>query len=95
MVFIYVYYRTDPAQALLAAARIDALLATMAVHCATPPRRLQRCDDASTWMEVYESNADVTAFAAALDAAAATHGCTAFIQGERHLECFAEAGSPP
>lgn len=95
MASLYVYYRIDPAQALLAAARIDALLAAMAVHCAMPPRRLRRCDDASTWMEVYEGIADRAAFAAALDAAAAAQGCAAFIQGERHPECFAEAGSTP
>jgi hypothetical protein len=92
---IYVYYRIDPAQAMLAAARIDALLDTMAAHCATPPRRLQRCDDASTWMEVYEGIVDRTVFVAALDAAVATQGCAAFIQGDRHLECFAEADTTP
>lgn len=95
MASLYVYYRIDPAQALRAAAGIDAMLVTMAAHCRVPPRRLQRCDDASTWMEVYEGIADRAAFAAALDAAAAAQGCAAFIQGERHLECFAEAGSTP
>lgn len=95
MASIYVYYRIDPVQALLAAARIDALLGAMAAHCATPPRRLQRCDDASTWMEVYEGIADQAAFAAALHAAVAAQGCRVFIQGDRHLECFAKAGSTP
>ncbi|MDP3420888.1 MAG: DUF4936 family protein [Thiobacillus sp.] len=95
MASAYVYYRIDPAQTMLAAARIDALLAVMAAHCNAPPRRLQRCDDASTWMEVYEGIADRAAFAAALDAAAAAQDCAAFIQGERHLECFAAAASTP
>lgn len=95
MASIYVYYRIDPAQAPLAAARIDALLAALAAHCVTPPRRLQRCDDESTWMEVYEGIADRAAFAAALHAAAAAQDCAAFIQGERHLECFAAADSTP
>lgn len=94
MASIYVYYRIDPAQAQLAAARIDALLGTMTAHCLTPPRRLQRCDDASTWMEVYEGIVDPAAFAADLHAAVATQGCRAFTQGERHLECFAAADSP-
>jgi hypothetical protein len=92
---IYVYYRIDPAQAPLAAVRIDALLDTMAAHCSAPPRRLRRCDDASTWMEVYEGIVDRTVFAAALDAASAAQGCAAFIQGDRHLECFTEADSMP
>ena len=89
MASIYVYYRIDPAQAMLAAARIDALLDTMAAHCNAPPRRLQRCDDASTWMEVYEGIADRAVFVAALQSAVAAQGCTAVIHGERHLECFA------
>jgi hypothetical protein len=92
---LYIYYRIDPAQALLAATRIDALLDTMAAHCSAPPRRLQRCDDASTWMEVYEGIADRTVFLTALHAAVAAQDCTAFIQGDRHLECFAEVGSAP
>ncbi|MDZ7593570.1 MAG: DUF4936 family protein [Thiobacillus sp.] len=84
----YVYYRIDPLQAGLAAARIDALLETMATHCSQPPRRLQRCDDAATWMEIYEGIADFAAFSTALNAAVQTVGCAAFTQGERHLECF-------
>jgi len=84
----YVYYRIDPAQASVAATRIDALLCAMTMHCSEPPRRLNRCDDASTWMESYEGIADYAAFAAALHAAALSLGCAAFTQGERHLECF-------
>lgn len=95
MASIYVYYRIDPVQAPLAAMRIDALLGAMAVHCSAPPRRLQRCDDASTWMEIYEGIADRAVFSAALHAAVAAQGCTAFIQGERHLECFTAAASTP
>ena len=87
----YVYYRIDPAQADPAAARIDALLHALhalAAHCRQPPRRLIRCDDAATWMEMYEGIADLAAFVAALNAAVQTFGCAAFTQGERHLECF-------
>jgi len=84
----YVYYRIDLAQAAVAADKIDALLDTMAARCSQPPRRLTRCDDPATWMEIYEGIADYAAFAAALSAAALGSGCTAFTQGERHLECF-------
>ena len=84
----YVYYRIDPAQAPLATDRIDALLGAMALHCGKPPRRLQRCDDASTWMEIYEGIADIATFATALNTAARTFDCVTFTQGERHLECF-------
>jgi hypothetical protein len=89
---VYVYYRIDPAQASLAARRIDALLDALAVYCSQPPRRLSRCDDGTTWMEIYEGIADFAAFSAALDAAIRTFGCTAFTRGERHLECFATPG---
>ncbi|KVW99569.1 DUF4936 family protein [Thiobacillus denitrificans] len=85
---VYVYYRIDPVQASLAATRIDALLDTMATPCSQPPRRLNRCDDAATWMEIYEGIADFAAFAAALNAAVQTADCAAFTRGERHLECF-------
>ena len=89
----YVYYRIDPLQAGLAAARIDALLETMATHCSQPPRRLSRCDDTATWMEIYEGIAGFAAFSAALNSAVQTVGCAAFTQGERHLECFFPSGS--
>jgi hypothetical protein len=84
----YLYYRIDPAQAAIAAIRIDALLAAMAAHCTRPPRRLTRCDDADTWMEIYEGIADFAAFAQALGAATLRFGCAEFTRGERHLECF-------
>jgi len=84
----YVYYRIDPTQVPLASARVDALLAAMAPHCGKPPRRLLRCDDVTTWMEIYAGIADFAAFAAALNSAAQTFDCAIFTQGERHLECF-------
>ena len=85
----YVYYRVAPAHAVAAAAQADALLRAMAPHCGPPPRRLVRCDDTSTWMEIYEDIADWPAFAAALRAAEAQTGLAALIDGDRHLECFA------
>lgn len=84
----YVYYRIDPAQARLAADRIDALLSTMVPYCSAPPRRLIRCDEAAMWMEIYEGIADLATFTATLHAAAHDFGCAAFTRGERHLECF-------
>ena len=91
----YVYYRIDPAQAGLAATRIDALLVTMASHCGQPPRRLNRCDDPIMWMEIYEGITDFDTFSAALNAAIETLHCGDFIRGERHLECFSEPSPAP
>lgn len=92
---VYVYYRVDPARTELAAARVDALLGSLAAHCSQPPRRLSRCGDAATWMEIYEGIADLAAFAAALEVAVADLGCAAFTVGERHLECFSSPSSRP
>jgi len=91
----YVYYRIDPAQADLAAAWIDALLDAMAVHCRRPPRRMSRCDDPETWMEIYEGIADFAAFAAAQEAAVQAFNCAAFTRNERHLECFSAPDQAP
>jgi hypothetical protein len=90
-----IYYRIDPALTNLAAARIDALLDVMAAHCSQPPRRLTRCDDAATWMEVYEDIADLAMFSAILTATVRTLDCTAFTEGERHLECFSAPDPAP
>lgn len=86
----YVYYRVDLLRARLAAARIDSLMSMMAAHCGRPPTRQSRCDDPAMWMEIYESIEDFTAFAAALQSAVETVDCTAFLCGERHLECFSD-----
>jgi len=83
-----VYYRIDPAQMQRAAGRVDVLLNAMAPYCGAPPRRLNRCDDAGMWMEIYEDIADFAAFSDALRTATHNFDCAAFIQGERHMECF-------
>ena len=88
-------HHIGPVQAGLAGARIDGLLSTMAAHCSQPPRRLNRCDDAATWMEIYEGIADYATFAAALNAAVQTFKCAAFAHGERHLECFSAPDPAP
>jgi len=93
VVSAYVYYRIDSEKVVLAVTRIDALLNMMALHCGAPPRRLSRCDDTTTWMEVYEGITDFAAFATALDTAAQTFDCSTFTRGERHLEYFCAADS--
>lgn len=89
------YYRIDPGQAQLAAERIDLLLNAMAVHCGKRPRRMYRCDNAATWMEIYEGIADFMTFAKALHGAAQDLRCATFTRGERHLECFDAPGPTP
>lgn len=87
----YVYYRVVPGRASLAAARIDALLQTLAAFCSQPPRRLLRCDDRETWMEIYEGISDWPAFERALQAQEAGLQQEAWIDGRRHVECFMPA----
>lgn len=90
----YIYYRVDAAQASAAAERIDALLQAMTPHCGAPPRRLVRCDDAATWMEVYEDIADWPAFETALQNGLTALALSELLDGPRHLECFiAPAGA--
>jgi len=91
----YVYYRIDPAQTSLVAPRIDALLDALARYCSQSPRRLRRCDDPSTWMEIYEGIADFSAFSAALDRAVLDLDCAGATVGERHLECFSAPDPAP
>lgn len=91
----YVYYRINPAQADLAAARIDSLLLVLAPYCSQPPRRLRRCDDPLMWMEIYEGIADLAAFSSALDLAVLDSDCARHTLGERHLECFSIPDQAP
>lgn len=93
MHYAYVYYRVDLAQVELAANRIDALLQDVSAHCGLPPRRFTRCDDKTTWMEVYENILDFEGFLAALNGAVDSLRCAEFTLGERHLECFTNPGA--
>lgn len=90
----YVYYRIDPAQADLAATRIDALLPMLARYCSHPPRLLQRCDDPLMWMEIYEGITDLAAFSHAMDQAVLDSDCAGHTLGKRHLECFSAPDRP-
>lgn len=85
----YVYYRLRAGSGVDAAARIDELLDALAPLCKDRPRRVTRCDDAATWMEIYEGISDWRAFEAALDAEAKRLSIAALVDGDRHLECFA------
>jgi hypothetical protein len=92
---VYIYYQIDPAQADLAATRIGLLLSAMAPYCSQPPRRLNRCNDAATWMEIYAGVANLEMFSAALDRALRTINCAEFTLGVRHRECFTEPAPAP
>ena len=84
----YIYYRIDPVRAIETASCIDALLSAMAPHCLQPPRRLRRCDDAGTWMEIYEGIEDWPAFVRALELEAKRCDADRHATDGRHIECF-------
>lgn len=92
---VYIYYRIDLAQADLAATRIGLLLNAMVPYCRQPPRRLNRCSDPATWMEIYEGVADLEVFSDTLNRTLRTINCTVFTLGERHRECFTEPAPAP
>ena len=87
---VYVYYHVADELVARAETQIDALLASLTPHC-TGARRARRCDDATTWMEVYEGIDTLAPFMAVLDAAVESFDCAEFTRGERHVECFVRA----
>jgi hypothetical protein len=85
---LYVYYRvadaSEPARRAIAS-----MLADLETRTGVVGRLLMRCDDAKTWMEVYEGVHDVASFRALLDQCAKEHGVDAIAhEGARHVECF-------
>lgn len=69
---MYIYYKV--AQAAAAKAAVDKIFAQIRQQCGIIPALLQRADDPTTWMEVYEGIADLAGFTAALEAAEAASG---------------------
>lgn len=84
----YVYYRVaaDTAES---RALIAALMAEVEARTGISGRLLARCEDPSTWMEVYEAVVDANAFLSALDGSVRTNGAASVaINGRRTIERF-------
>jgi len=91
----YVYYRVgeDTAEA---RAKIGALIAEVEARTGISGRLLARCDDASTWMEVYEPVRNAGSFARTLAACVRKAGAAdVAADGTRRIECFAAPGPDP
>jgi hypothetical protein len=85
---LYVYYRVGDARE-HARHTIASMLAELETRTGIVGRLLMRCDDAQTWMEVYEGVHDVMSFRAALEQCVKKHGVDALARdGARHVECF-------
>src|SRR5689334_3835825 len=86
---LYVYYRVV-ADTTAARDAIAQLIAAVESVTGVKGRLLARCEDASTWMEIYEPITDVESFLRTLAALVETHGVAAVaIDGRRKSECFA------
>lgn len=86
---VYVYYRVT-ADTIEARGRIAALIAEVEARTGVTGRLLARCDDPSTWMEVYEPVGNPRTFARALAASAGRLGAgVVAADGIRRIECFA------
>jgi hypothetical protein len=86
-----IYYRV--AQPGRARKLVDQVLTTVQTGTGIAGRLLQRRDDSSTWMEIYENVADAGAFERCLAAALDTVDFAAVVAAgdERHMECFEDA----
>jgi hypothetical protein len=91
----YVYYRVDDDTA-VARAKIGALIAEVEARTGISGRLLARCEDPSTWMEVYEPIRDPGSFARTLAACVRSVGAAdVAVDGTRRIECFAALGMDP
>ncbi|MBS0544822.1 MAG: DUF4936 family protein [Proteobacteria bacterium] len=92
MVSYYIYYRVrDDIPRAVAVEAIGRLQAALARRSGVAGRLLQRADDPSTWMEVYDDVSDAAAFDAALRDEAEAAGITSLLalDSMRHVERFA------
>lgn len=78
----YVYYRLDPARATELRAAVERLFRTVEHATGVRGRWMRRCDDPTTYMEVYEGVSDEPAFEALLEREAQSLGL------ERKIERF-------
>ena len=88
----YVYYRVAADTAATRAA-IRRLMAEVEARTGISGRLLARCDDPSTWLEIYEPVRNVRAFARTLSTCVRKSAATQVAaEGIRTSECFAALG---
>lgn len=82
MTSYYVYYRVDPARLAELRAVVERIFAAVERETGVRGRWMRRCDEATTYMEVYENVADERAFETLLARESAAFGL------ERKVERF-------
>jgi quinol monooxygenase YgiN len=85
MTHYYVYYKIEPQKLAEVRGVVEKLFKTIAKQCGVRGRWMQRRDDPTTYMEVYEDVKDVAAFEALLEREGAKLGV------QRKLERFVNA----
>lgn len=86
---VYVYYRVDPHHADAAETPIRALMARMTCRTGVTGQLQQKLQEPLLWMESYTGVTDPEAFTLKLAHTVAEYDIDVFIDGERHMECFA------
>lgn len=76
----YVYYRIDPARLDELRAAVELLFRVIERETGICGRWMRRCDDPTTYMEVYEGVPEEAAFEALLEREASTIGATRRIE---------------
>jgi hypothetical protein len=88
----YIYYRSnEPAERVRAT--VAAMFEAVARDTGIRGRLLHRCDDATTWMEIYDDVGDPASFERGLAGAVEAHGARTLLApgAERHVEQFMDA----
>ncbi len=86
----YIYYRIVPAEAVRVRAVVSAVQSALERATGVAGKLFRRSDDASTWMEVYESIEQPQVFECALDRLLDEHHFAACLApgSNRHVERF-------
>jgi hypothetical protein len=84
----YIYYRVAASDGERLQAIVTRMHAGLEASTGIAGRLLRRCDDAQTWMEIYEDVQDTAQFEGALADAVTHHKLEALLQSTRVVERF-------
>lgn len=85
----YIYYRVDEKHSDEAETLVRSMQSRLACRSGVAGRLLKKRDEPGLWMEVYEGVAEPERFERLLGQAVDEFDLAMFMDGERHLECFA------
>lgn len=88
MFSVYVYYRLDPRHTDAVETLIRAMQNALTCRTSATAQLLKKRGTPLLWMEIYTGIRDAEAFLLELSSVADEYGVGAFLEGERHVECF-------